>query len=667
MLHAVGSFFRVRNQLVVLILVTTLVPLASANSELTELSLEELMNVQVTSVAKKPQSLSQTAAAAFVITQEDIRRSGAVAVPDLLRMVPGMNVARIDANTWAVSARGFNDWFSNKLLVMIDGRSVYTPFFSGVYWDAQNILLEDIERIEVIRGPGGTIWGANAVNGIVNVITKHAQDTVGNLATMKIDSQESGNISYRHGGETENGLFYRVYGKAAEQGAGPEGSDDGRIGRIGFHTDLQTNEQNTYMLSGEAYRGTMGEQFEPRRLQDPYFKNMSSDTEIKGGHLMARWVRQPSSGRQLEIQTYLDYSKREQFYFEDSRSIFDLDMHYRFPFSDRQEIHWGAGWRHIKDNSHSMMWSLDPTSRSDQVWSFFIQDEIAVVPNYFRVTIGSKFEHNDYTGFEYQPSARFLWTPSSWHSLWGSWSRAIRTPSRFEHDGSILRAPAAPGTYITIEGDDRMVSEVVYAYELGYRYQPRTDLLLDAAVFYNVYDKLRTIEPGDPHAAPSHLIPHTQRPAIVDNKLTGETYGLELAARWQFNPQWSLQLAYSYLDMQLHTASDSGDLLEEGDEKDSPTHQFFLRSMLNLPNGWELDADLRYVSETMRNEPEIQDGGEDYLTLDLRLGWQSQSGLELALGGRNLLRSQKEYRSALIDLQETESAPTVYGSLVWRF
>ncbi|VAX07990.1 TonB-dependent receptor; Outer membrane receptor for ferrienterochelin and colicins [hydrothermal vent metagenome] len=656
--------------LAILIFAAALAPptIAAAENELTELSLEELMEVQVTSVAKKPQSLANTAAAAFVITQEDIRRSGAIAMPDLLRMVPGMNVARIDANTWAVSARGFNDWFSNKLLVMIDGRSVYTPFFSGVYWDAQKLLLEDIERIEVVRGPGGTIWGANAVNGVINVITKHASDTTGNLTTVKVDSQESGTISYRHGGQTTGGLSYRVYGKAAEQGAGSGGADDGRVGRIGFRTDLQTNHQNTYTLSGEAYRGTMGERFEPNTLRDPYFRNLTSDSEISGGHLLARWVQQPANERQLEVQAYLDHSKRDQFYFEDSRTTFDLDMHYRFPFSDRQEIHWGAGWRYIENDSSPALWHLNPDSRSDQKWSFFIQDEITIIPERLRVTIGSKFEHNDYTGFEYQPSARVLWTPSSWHSLWSSWSRAVRTPSRFEHDGSILRAPtAAPNTYITIEGDSRMVSEVVYAYELGYRFQPRTDLLLDAALFYNVYDKLRTIEPSPPHASPPHLIPHTQIPAIVDNKLRGETYGLELAAKWQLSPQWALHAAYSYLDMQLHTASDSGDLLEEGDEKDSPTHQLFLRSTLNLPHAWELDADLRYVSETMRNEQSIQDGGEDYLTLDLRLGWRPHPGLELALGGRNLLGKKKEYRSALIDLQETEAAPTVYGSLVWHY
>ena len=532
----------------------------------------------------------------------------------------------------------------------------------------QNILLEDIERIEVIRGPGGTLWGANAVNGIINIITKHARDTTGNLVVMKADSQESSNLSYRHGNQSEDGWFYRFYGKAAEQGAGSGGADDGRIGRIGFRADQQVNTQDTFSLSGETYRGTIGERFEPSRLQDPYFKIMTDDAQIEGGHLLARWARQLAGGRQLEVQAYLDHTERKHSYIEDSRNIFDLDLHYRFPFSDRQEIHWGAGWRYIADDTKPILWHLDPESRLDQIWSFFIQDEIAVVPDQFRVTVGSKFEYNDYTGFEYQPAARFLWTLSSWHSVWGSWSRAVRTPSRIEYDGNILRLPLAPNLYINIEGDGEMESEVMHAFELGYRYQPRTDLLFDLALFYNDYDELRSIEPGTaPHASPPHLVPHIQVPLIIDSKMTGETYGLELAAKWQVNPQWALQLAYSYLDMQLHLTSDSSDTTEEGDENDSPNHQFFLRSMLNLSNAWELDADLRYVSDTIRQEAAVQGGGEKYLTLDLRLGWQPHPGLELALGGRNLLGRQMEFRSATIETQETEAEPTVYGSMVWRF
>ncbi|WP_177417980.1 TonB-dependent receptor plug domain-containing protein [endosymbiont of Lamellibrachia barhami] len=641
---------------------------AQADTDLLQFALEDLMSMKVTSAAKKPQSLFETTAAVFVITQDDIRRSGAVALPDLLRMVPGMNVARIDANKWAVSARGFNDLFSNKLLVMLDGRSVYTPLFSGVYWDTHDIILQDIERIEVIRGPGGTLWGANAVNGVINIITKNAHDTVGNLATATLATQESGSIAYRYGGENEAGWSYRVFGKAREQGEGPDGADDWRIGRIGFRADREACDECAYTLSGEIYQGTMGERFDPAQLRDPYFHPLAYNAKVSGGHLLAHWERGLGDGGHLEAQTYFDHAERNHFYIEDSRSNFDLDVHYRFPFGEQHEIHLGGGWRYTTDDTSQSLWYLGPGSRSDQLWSAFIQDEITIDPGVFSITIGSKFEHNDYTGFEFQPSARFLWTPGSEHSVWGSASRAVRTPSRIEHDGNILRTPLPPpDLYLSIEGDRRMESEILYAYELGYRFQPRTDFLLDLALFYNDYDKLRSLEPGELHASPSHLEPHLQFPLVLDNKLSGETYGLELAARWKPLRWWEFQLAYSYLNMHLSATPDSGDTTEVGDENDSPKHQVFLRSNMQLSHDWELTTDLRYAGETMREYGKILDGGEEYLNLDLRLGWQASPGLELALGGRNLLGSQKEFRSSTVEIQATEAEPTYYGELVWRF
>ena len=633
-------------------------------TDLASLPIEELMKIEVTTGARHPETLSSSPAAITVITQDDIRRSGVMTIPEALRLAPGMEVARLDASQWAISSRGFNDVFANKLLVLQDGRSIYTPLFSGVFWDVQGALLEDIERIEIIRGPGATLWGANAVNGVINIITKSAKETQGTLISAGAGSENRGLAEVRYGDKIGENVYFRVYGTYynrddSELVIGPEADDSWQIGRFGFRLDWDVvPNQDLITLQGDAYRGALNQVFE---TFDPtsaptLTRTVHDDITVDGGHLLGRWSHIFAPGSDLSLQMYYDRTERNTVIFKEKRDTFDLDFQHRFILMERNEVVWGAGYRVTSDHvGNSPTISLDPNHRTIHLFSTFVQDEITLVPDRLRLMLGSKFEHNDFTGFEIQPGARILWTPHEQHTIWASVSRAVRTPSRAEDDVILNRAvQVAPGFFVptTIRGSRGFDSEKLLAYELGYRAQLDPRISVDVAAFYNDYDQLRSLE-QDP-AAPTQF--------QLSNKLYGETCGIEAAATLKLTDWWRLKPAYTLLEMDLHKRSGSTDVTSVQDEGKSPQQQFMLRSQMDLPHNISFDCTLRYVDSL----PAL--AISSYLALDVRLGWKPTKNLEVAVGGQNLLQDHHaEFSPSFIQTQRAQIERGIYGKITVRF
>jgi iron complex outermembrane receptor protein len=653
-----------------------------SENELLDLSIEELMNVEVTTVSRKEEKLFNTPAAVYVITQEDIRRSGATSIPEALRMAPGVQVSRINSNSWAITSRGFQNQFANKLLVLIDGRSVYNSEYSGVFWDVQDVMLEDVERIEVIRGPGGTLWGANAVNGVINVITKKAQDTQGTLLTGGAGNEEKDFGAVRYGGKIGATGYYRVYGKyfdrdgtsgnsagfpspphppggdlPAPGGGTPDtgATDDWDMSRSGFRTDWETPDDDKLTFQGDLYYGEVGMTASRMSFPVSFDQEPADITQDSGGNLLGRWTRTLSETSDVSLQLYYDKVRRMESNFKQVDDSYDADFQHRFALDARQEIVWGLGYRFNTNSLKSRSpVTFDPETRRTDTPSSFIQDEIHLIPDLLALTLGSKFEHNDYTGFEYQPSARLQWTPDERHAVWGAISRAVRTPSRTNNDIRVNMREQG------ILGNDDFVSERLIAYELGYRVTPSRSLSLDFATFYNVYDELATIEWLE---APGDLPPGHNRLDVYDNKMSGETYGGEVAAHWSVTDNWRLSPGYTFTQMQLHIDRSSTDNRSDRDEENSPHNQFQLRSYLDLPHDLEFDASLYYV-DALR--------GVDipaYFQLDLRLAWFVAKGMELALVGQNLLDSRHPEFSSFTGGPQTsyEIQRGAYVKLTYRF
>ncbi|MEJ2202023.1 MAG: TonB-dependent receptor, partial [Desulfuromonadaceae bacterium] len=578
-----------------------------------------------------------------------------------------------DGSKWAVTARGFNGRFANKLLVLMDGRSVYTPLFSGVYWNMQDTLLEDIERIEVIRGPGAALWGANAVNGVINIITKHAEKTNGLLFKAGYGTEEQGFGSIRYGSSVGEDGDYRAYLKyfnrdGYDASGGGEAADDWDAYRGGFRYDGRLGSRDTLTLQGDLYSGTAGQTDQELSLLPPTFRTTSnSDTEFSGGNLLLRWERSFSSASDLALQIYYDRTKwDETALLKETRDTLDMDFQHRFPLGRSQEIIWGLGYRVSWDD-------IDPTEpgmifgdddQTDQTFSLFLQDEITLKKDLLRLILGSKVEHNDYTGLGFQPNARLIWTPSEHHSFWAAVSRALRTPSRIEEDATmrLWLLPSTPPTIITGMGNKSYASEKLLAWELGYRTIPDPAFSLDLALFFNIYRDLRSFEVQT--ADFSTLPDYVNLPAVTDNKLEAKTWGFELSGDWQAADFWRLQASYSYLQMDVDTSGDSDNTnsiaLMEGT---SPKQQLSLRSSLDLPHKVELDLWLRYAS---RLKPKSQ-GINDYLTLDLRLGWQPCPGLTLALVGQNLLQGSHREYDPEFQIPASEIPRGIYGQAIWRY
>ncbi|HJT81348.1 MAG TPA: TonB-dependent receptor, partial [Chthoniobacterales bacterium] len=495
--------------------------------ELKKLSVEQLLDIDVTSVSKYPQKLSAAAAAVAVLTPDDLERSGVTNIPDALRLVPGLDVAQVDAHTWAISSRGFNDIFANKLLVLMDGRTLYTPLFSGVFWEVQDTFLQDIDRIEVVRGPGATLWGANAVNGVINVITKSARDTQGTLIFGGGGTEELGFGGARYGAKINDETFIRIYAKYNNRDSSllpndTDADDAWDMFRSGFRLDWEPGKADSLTFQGDIYAGHEDEVYTVPTVAFPFAGIVASRDNVAGGNLLGRWTERFSATSDITMQAYWDRTVRNSAVFHETRDTGDIDFQHRFGLGEHQEVIWGLGYRVTHDDvENSLNVSLFPDSRTLNLYSGFVQDDITILPDRLRLTIGSKFEHNDFTGFEIQPSGRISWTPVQSQTVWGSISRAVRTPSIAENDLRLNPAPpipVPPGT-LTIFGNPAIDSEELIAYEIGYRCQPFYQLTFDLSAFYNDYDKLRSIEP---------LTPGPIGPSTARNLLFGEAYGTEI-------------------------------------------------------------------------------------------------------------------------------------------
>ncbi|MCG3112674.1 MAG: TonB-dependent receptor [Candidatus Manganitrophus sp. SB1] len=628
----------------------------NSQDALTELSLEELMNVEIVTYSKSPIKWFNTPAAIFVITQEDIRRSGVTSVPEALRMAPGVQVARINANQWAIGIRGFTSRLSRSILVLIDGRSVYNPLFAGVYWEVQDLLLEDIERIEVIRGPGGVIWGANAVNGVINIITKHSKETQGGLVTLGAGTEERGFGGVRYGGRSGEELHYRVYAKYFDRDAGfhQDGVDfdDWRMGQAGFRTDLDITDRDAFTLQGDFYTGEAGQRTTFGIYTPPFSQTVLRDADLSGGNLLFRWGHVRSERSDWTLKVYYDYTNREEANFEEERHTLDFDFQHHLRLIKSQALNWGAGYRLNSDDTSGVETvEFIPADRTDAIYSAFVQYQIGFIDDRVVLTLGSKFEHNDYSGFELQPSGRALWKPTETQVVWSAVTRAVRTPTRLEHDLALsgILDPAT-NTFGRVLPNESFESETMIAYELGYRVQPQPRLSFTSTTFYNKYANLSTLEMGAPsftEAAP----PGPDRvivPFFFTNQMDGHTYGVELMTDWQAKEWWRVNFIYSFL--QIHLNAQAGfptrESSEAGTEGSSPHHQAGLRSMIDLPGNLEFDWFLRYVD---RLPAQVV---KRYYNLDLRLGWHPTEKVELSVVGQNLLDQQHaEFARGVVEVQ----------------
>jgi len=628
-------------------------------AELKQLNVEDLMNVEVTSVSRHAEKLLGAASAIQVITQADIRRSGATSIPEALRLADNLQVAQKNSHDWAISARGFNTSLANKLLVMIDGRTVYTPLYSGVIWDVQDYLLEDIDHIEVISGPGGSLWGANAVNGVINIITKSAAGTQGLYTEAGGGSAPRDFAGVRYGGSIAAATQFRVYGKYFDRGGevladGHSESDSWRQGRAGFRIDSQASARDKLTLQGDAYDGHAQEQ-------------TGGATGTSGSNILGRWTRILSDESDLDLQSYIDrthfsdpvppllfsglqLTPAGKLY--DDLTTYDVDFQHRFRLGTANRVVWGVGFRRTHDaviNAPAL--GFFPTILDQNLYSAFVQDEIALRKD-LSFTLGTKLEHNDYTGFEFEPDARLSWTVSANRVLWAAVSRAVRAPSRIDRDLS----EATPPYPLLLKGSSNFKSETMIAYELGYRAQVNEKLTTSVSSFYNKYGDVRS----------ASFTPATILPLFFANNVEGSTYGLEISGNYQVSDGWSLHAGYTLLKEHLRVKPGQFDLNNALNETADPEHQFSIRSSLNLPRRTELDTALRWVDTLHNNSGPTPGTVPSYFELDTRLAWHVSERFELSLVGQNLLHSHHpEY--GYPDPTRPEIQRSLYGKFAWRY
>ena len=630
-----------------------------AQRDLADLSLEELSSIVITTASKREETRMEAPASVFVITREEIRRSGATSIAEALRLAPGVEVARRGPDTWAISMRGFNSDITNKLLVLIDGRSVYSPLYAGVFWDVQDTLVEDIDRIEVIAGPGGTLWGANAVNGVVNIITRSAFDTEGGYVEIGGGSREPRSGGIRYGARLGADAAARVYVKYFDV---DRDSDERDGAQGGFRLDWEPLASDRLTLQGDVYRGGKEGLFRADvELGAPPGPPFRDEQVVAGHNLLGRWVRPLAGGFDMRLQAYYDHTRRDiPGTYNERRDTFDVDFQHGFRPADRHEVLWGLGFRITRDElDNTLFATFDPASRTDRTYSAFVQDKIDLRQRRLFLTLGSKFEHNDYTGFELQPNARLSWLIDERRMVWAAVSRAVRIPSRLDTDLTVTTPPfSVPDipqpVHVVVEGSEDFESEELLAYEAGYRLQARADLSLDLALFYNDYDRLRTQESETPVFEDDYIL----LPNTASNGMRGRAYGGTFAVNWQPVSTWNVQAHYAHLDMRLRSRPDSLDPSAPLIAGNGPRHQYALRSYLDLPYGLDLYLGLRWVDDL----PNLDVGS--YAAVDASLRWWPSDDLELSLTGVNLTdRRHVEFTSD--GSYRVERA--VYGRIGWRF
>ncbi|RJP94838.1 MAG: TonB-dependent receptor [Desulfobacteraceae bacterium] len=586
--------------------------------DLMSLSIEELIDVEVVSVSRLPEKPFTAPAAVSVITQEDIPRSGYTSIAEILRMVPGLEVAQIDGNKFAISSRGFNGRYANKLLVQMDGRTLYSSLHSGVYWEVQDYLLQDIERIEIVRGPGATLWGVNAVNGIINIVTKSSKDTQGGYADAAYGNKvQFGDL--RYGGAAGENFTYRIYGKYVNRDPQlnvleEDAHDGSEIPQGGFRCDWDLTEKESLRVSGDYYNGNLDQDYTTASAGG--LKIEGVDTDVTGCNTLLNYDRQMSATSNLSLNLYYDRTERDDIKLEDRSDIFDVDFQHSFRLCPRNDFIWGVGYRHIEERTQKVSQTeFLPSDPDLDSTSGFLQDKITLMPDFLFLTLGTKIENNFYTNVEYQPNARILLTPDEHQSVWGSVARAVRTPSILE-DSILISIPAGPDTITVLEGNNDMDSESLIAYELGYRIRPVHSVTFDIAGFFNDYDQL----------ASNEIIDDTP---TFGNRFAGETYGGEIAANWVLSESMKFIAWYSYLDGHIKDKDSN----EKSSADTLPRNQVNLRSYFNLPKNFTFDTSFYYVDDNKSGTRKIS----EYYRFDARVGWRPAPNLEFSIAGQNLL------------------------------
>lgn len=641
---------------------------AASLDQLAELELEALAGVRVSLPSRREEPILTTPAAVFVISREDIVRSGVTTIADALRLAPGLQVSQMEANKWAITSRGFNGRFARHILVQIDGRTVYTPLFSGVFWEAQDVLLDDVDRIEVVRGPGGAMWGANAVNGVVNIVTRSAKETQGLLLETGAGTEERGFFGARIGEKAGPDTYVRVYVKGFSRDGGEadgrDGADDWRAIQAGFRVDCEHGSGNALTLSGDTYTGNAGQRL--TSVPDPQagVRAFDEDASYSGDNLLLRWRLRTGPDSDFTLSSYLDETRRSEYAFDDTRRTWDVDAQHEVRNIGRHDLLWGIGYRGVRDRlPPTPVQSHSQESRQDAIYGAFAQDTVSVWPERLSLVAGSKVERNDYSGWEVQPNIRLAYTPTANQTWWCAVSRAVRTPSRVEttiHLNCMLQRPnmsfmGQPRLPAEFVADGGFGPEKVVAYEVGHRMQPAQTLTTDVTAFYNSYRDLQSLEP----VAGTFPVRF-----LLRNNLRGEAFGAEAAARWRPLTWWKLQVSYTYMNLHLSTEEGSGDIFTERTfENDVPHHQASLLSRWNLPAGVQVDGWFRYV------DPIPIEGIPSYLEMDLRISCPVGRNMEFSVAGRNLLHDHHtEYGpSFMLATETTDVERSVYAKLAWRF
>ena len=642
--------------------------------DLTAMNIEDLMNIQVTSVSKTEQKLSRTASAVFVIEREDIRNSGALNIPDLLRMVPGMDVAQITSNTWAIGVRGFNSRFSNKLLVMMDGRAVYTPSFGGVFWDTINMPLEDIERIEVIRGPGGSVWGANAVDGVINIISRKSSETRGGLVTSGGGNLNQGFGTIQYGGALDKDkISYRIFTNYLNQnhlanGAGQDGGDGWHLLQGGFRTDAALSGRDTLVVQGNMYTG---KEHNPAvsliSIGPPESQFLDASVNVSGGYLQSVWNHAFSPRSDTSLDVSYTASHRNDV-LEEGRKTLTVNFQHHFRIGDRQDVIWGLGYRYsISHSNGNLAYSLNPASAVDPLFSAFVQDELALIPDRLYLTVGTKVERNYYTGWAAMPSARLAWQAGNRNMFWVAFSSPIRTPNETDiasriNTTAFLGTGGIP-TVVSIFGNPNYKNENLFAYEAGYRTAIANKVSMDLAAYYNVYRNQQMIEPGLPflESTPSPL--HLVIPQSFQNGMNGEAHGLEISTNWKVLPRWSLSPGYALELIHMHLDPASQDttsiLISEGS---SPRHSAQIRSRVSLPYGWDWDTSAYF------NGPLKKENVPGYTRLDTQVSWGWSERGTISVVGQNLLSDHHfEFQDFTQSILANQVKRSGYAQVSWRF
>ena len=628
-----------------------------------EMTIEELGNLPVVSQARRVEPLDRSPAAAYIITGEEIRRSGVTTIAEALRLAPGVEVARNGTSSWTISMRGFNSDLSNKLLVLVDGRSVYSPLFAGVFWDAQDTLLADIDRIEVIAGPGGTIWGANAVNGVINIITRSPGETHGLYSEAGAGQGEEAFAALRYGAGIGEHIDARAYVKHFDRNLAvtPDGRDvldDWQSAQAGFNLRWDGGRGDRVTLRGDVFDGeqhvlTRGD-FTLGTFPGP---DEPGTIDVEGYNVVARWRRDYDGGGFSRLQFFADHTDRRiPGSFDEARDTYDLDWQRDLAMVGRHALTFGAGLRMTTDELNNTTFaSFLPVERTDRTASAFVQDRVEFRGGDMALILGSKFEHNDFTGFEHQPGIRYFWAIDERQSFWASASRAVRTPARLNTDIELL-APISSDPfllYVNVFGNPDFESEELLAREAGYRVRFGTSLSLDFAAFDNEYDKLQTQEPAGPPIAVAGPPEYLLIPARMANGMRADTYGGTIAAAWQPLERWRLRLHYSQLEMDLSLKPgfvDTGALSIAGN---SPERQIAVHAFADIGRGLRFYAGARYVSALPNQNLDSR------VALDTSLSWRATDRLEAALTVRNLNDSRH------IEFGDGALERSIYLRLAW--